>query len=120
MGCPEEASRFAGEMKFGGTVISDPLRLLYGAFGLGRGTVGQMFSLRTFKRGFEATRAGHKVGRPVGDPWQLAGTVVIDRSGEVVWTHRSSDASDNATPEAIQEAISRAGSARSSSSPEGR
>jgi hypothetical protein len=95
MGTVPQAEQFKQMMESPHAFISDPNKTLYAAFGLVRGSFTQMFSPSTFKRGFEATRAGHKVGRPIGDPWQLAGAFLIDQSGLVMAEHRSRDAGDN-------------------------
>ncbi len=101
MGTQEEATEFRQSMESPHRFISDPNKRLYEDFGLRRGSFGQMFSPRTFKRGFQATRAGNSVGKPVGDPWQLSGAFLIGTDGRVLGEHRSSDASDNLTTEDI-------------------
>ena len=95
MGTQEEATEFRASMESPHRFISDPNKRLYEDFGLRRGSFGQMFSPRTFRRGFQATRAGHSVGKPVGDPWQLSGAFLIGQDGRILGEHRSSDASDN-------------------------
>jgi hypothetical protein len=44
-------------------------------------------------------------GRTVGDARQLGGVLVIAPDGRVTWSHLSTDASDNASPRQIVEAI---------------
>ncbi len=76
--------------------VCDPEARLYEQFGLARGTTKQMFSGRVFAAGVVATLEGHRVGRPIGDPWRMPGVFVLaPEDGEVVWAHRSRDASDN-------------------------
>jgi hypothetical protein len=43
--------------------------------------------------------------RTLGHPAQLGGTMLLTPGGEVVWSHMSEDAGDNASPEEILEAI---------------
>jgi hypothetical protein len=43
--------------------------------------------------------------RTIGDAGQLGGVLVIDTRGNVTWSHMSTDASDNASPEDILAAV---------------
>jgi peroxiredoxin len=96
MGNIEETAAFRLKMESPQTYISDPNKSLYEEFGLRRGSFAQMFNTSTFRRGFDAMRAGTSIGgRPVGDPMMLAGVFVIDTSGEIIHSHFSRDASDN-------------------------
>ena len=66
--------------------VSDPDRELYRALGLGRGTLGQLFGLKCWLRGFRAgVIDGHWVGKLVGDGFQMPGVFVVERG---VVTHR--------------------------------
>lgn len=105
MATAEEANEFARKMGAVQPFICDQARWVYQNFGLKAGSMGQMFSLRTIARGMRASRRGHRVGTPVGDPMQLAGTFVIARDGEIAWEHRATDASDNATAKEILDAV---------------
>lgn len=97
MASPKETAQFRQEMNSPHTFLCDEAQELYRAFGLKRGGVGQMFNLKTFKRGMEATRAGHRVGRPVGDPWVLGGAFLVSQGGEVTFRKPAHDASENVT-----------------------
>lgn len=102
LGKTEEAAAFREKMESPQTYISDPNKVLYEQFGLKRGSFAQMFNATTFRRGFAAMKEGHRTGAtPVGDPWMLAGTFIIQPSGEVSFSHYSRDASDNLTAETI-------------------
>ncbi|MFZ4506168.1 MAG: SelL-related redox protein [Fimbriimonas sp.] len=103
MASVEETAKFREQMASPHLFIADSTQDLYHAFGLGRGNFGQMFNLHTLRRGLEATRAGHKSSRPVGDPWVLGGTFIIGTDGELAWSQLSHDASDNATVVQIAE-----------------
>jgi hypothetical protein len=63
--------------------ISDSQGRLYRAFGLKRGTLGQLFSPVAFARGFQATFSGHGFGIGRGDKMQMPGVFLISK-GEVV------------------------------------
>lgn len=97
----DESRGFRDRMESPQMMISDPLKTIYEQFGLKRGSFAQMFNSTTFKRGFEAMSVGNRVGAPVGDPWMLAGTFIIDTKGTVVFSHFSRDASDNLSGEMI-------------------
>ncbi len=72
--------------------ISQPEHALYRAFGLKRGTLGQVLGARTWWRGVRAALlAGHGFGLPEGDPFQMPGAFVLNRSGvAAAFRHRSS------------------------------
>ncbi len=61
--------------------VSDVHRQLYRAFGLGRGTFGELFGWRVVQRGFGAWR--HGVGMLQGDGFQMPGVFGV-RDGEVI------------------------------------
>lgn len=59
-------------------LISDPKAEVYKSFRLGRGTVGEIFNLKVWKRGYEsAIKAGHGIGMWVGDGFQMPGVFLI-------------------------------------------
>jgi peroxiredoxin len=101
----EETAEFRERMESPQLYISDPNKALHDLFGLRRGSFTQMLNANTFKRGVAAARAGFRNGLPKGDPWMLAGTFVIQPSGQISFTHLSRDASDNLTGETIVELL---------------
>ncbi|MCC7504067.1 MAG: AhpC/TSA family protein [Saprospiraceae bacterium] len=66
--------------------ISDPQKRFYGAFGLGRGTPGQLFGLMNWIRGFQAgVIEGHGFeyhNEEIGDGFQMPGVFVLYK-GEI-------------------------------------
>lgn len=70
--------------------IADPDRALYRAFGLRRGNLWQIASPYVLWRVVTAGAAGHRVGRVLGDAFQMPGTFLVHR-GRVVreFRHRS-------------------------------
>jgi peroxiredoxin len=72
--------------------ISQPQRELYRAFGLKRGTAGQVLGAGVWWRGVRAALvAGHGLGRPEGDPFQMPGAFVLHRGGvAAAFRHHSS------------------------------
>jgi peroxiredoxin len=74
--------------------FSDPQCLLYRAFGLERGTVGQLFSPNVIRNGIRAILKGHGLGKLSGDGFRMPGAFAIV-DGEVVAEHRSKSADDH-------------------------
>ncbi len=95
MATPAQAEEFREKIGSPHVFVCDPDQILFRAFGLGRGTLGQMFNPRVFARGFGAMLQGHGVGKPVGDPMQMPGAFRIEPNGEITWAYRSVDAADN-------------------------
>ena len=81
MGTPEEGERFFDERWPEARAVSDPEKTLFDAFGLERGSLGQLIGPRTWLAGFKARR--HGVGLPKGDPRVLAGSFLV-RGAEVL------------------------------------
>lgn len=73
--------------------VSDPDKVLYRAFGLERGRLGQLLGPSVIARGLRGLFKGHGVGKPVGDTRQLPGAFVVS-NGEVVREFRHQTAAD--------------------------
>lgn len=108
MGNPVQAEAIRQKFRSPHRFVCDPEQAVYQAFGLPKGSFGQMFNPTTFVRGFRAAARGHGVGAPVGDPWQLGGAFVIDRTGRVTWEKRAQHAADDASEEEIRRELARA------------
>ncbi len=95
MGTEQHAGRFLPKYGLGGVLrISDPKRALYRAFGLGRGTLLQLFGPKVLVRGFRAgILEGHGAGKLVGDGFQMPGVFLLYH-GEVVRAYRHQTAAD--------------------------
>lgn len=91
----EKAAEFKQKMRTPHTFIADPNREVYQAFGLGKGESKQVFNPKVFAKGMGAILAGHFVGQPVGDVWQMPGIFVINPQGEIIWEYKSVDIADN-------------------------
>lgn len=89
------AAEYLARYGLGGlATVSDPRKELYRAMGLRRGTLWQLFGIKSFVRGFVAgILRGHLVGRLVGDGFQMPGVFLIDR-GQVTRTYRHESAAD--------------------------
>ena len=83
--------------------VADPDHALYSAFGLRRGTLGQLLGPAVWKAGWRALRRGHGVGRPVGDVRLMPGLFLIAR-GAVVWSHDFDHAGDQPDWDAVRTA----------------
>lgn len=59
--------------------VSDTQKVLYSAFGLGKGNIGQLVGPRVWGRGVAALLRGHGVGKPEGDTLQMPGVFVVHR-----------------------------------------
>ncbi len=74
--------------------VSDPNCNLYRAFGLTRGSVGQLFGPKVWLRGFHAgVLEGHGVGRLHGDGFQMPGVFLMFH-GEILRSYRHHSAAD--------------------------
>lgn len=109
----EEAAAFKTEHRSPHHFISDPDRKLYEAYGVRRGTAGQLFSLRTIGRGLKATLAGSFQGKPTSDPMQLGATIILDQDGEVAWSRYAKDAAEIITEKELREQLQRLGKGES-------
>lgn len=73
--------------------FSDPEGRLYAALQLEQGTLRQLFGWRTWWLGFKAWLAGHKVGKLVGNGFQMPGVVLLHH-GRVVRAYRHQSAGE--------------------------
>jgi hypothetical protein len=81
--------------------ISDPSCGLYASFGLGKGSVSQLFGLKNFIRGFQTTVKGVPIGlRQIGDGFQMPGVFLI-RDGKVIESYIHSSAADRPDYESL-------------------
>ena len=76
-GTPEQGAKFLTNRWPEARAVSDPEKRLYRAFGLGRGTASQLFGLPVWRKALQASRHGVGVALPVGDPFVLAGSFVV-------------------------------------------
>ncbi len=77
----------------GAAWFSDPDRVAYRAFELGRGGFAQVLGPRVWWRGLVATLRGHLVGPLAGDGFQMPGAFIIHR-GAIVRGYRHALVSD--------------------------
>ena len=101
MGSVEASEEFRNFVASPHRFICDPQAELYAAFGLKRGNSKQLFGPAVWKAGAQAWGKGHRVGRPVGDPFQMSGTFILRPGGEVVYEHIDEHAGDIALAEEV-------------------
>jgi peroxiredoxin len=93
---PDDAAARAHFAKYNladALAVSDPTRRLYRALGLGQGRFGQLFGPKAWVRGVSATLRGHRVGKLVGDGFQMPGVFLVEH-GRVVSAYRHRSAAD--------------------------
>lgn len=76
------------------THISDPECKYYSAFGLAKGSISQLFGLKTMLRGIEVTMKGTTFGlKQIGDGFQMPGIFMIN-NGRIADSYIHKTASD--------------------------
>ena len=103
---PRHASHFRRRQGVELPVLADEKRASYKAAGAKIATMNELLGPSVVAKGLMTTmQTGRLQTRTLGHPAQLGGTMVIAPDGRVVWSHMSDDASDNASPEEILEAV---------------
>ena len=103
-GTPEELRSFMEGRDLPFKMLTDPTREVFRAYGLERGSPGQIFSRKVVVEGFKAATEGHVMSKVVGDVMQLPGSfVVID--GTIAFAHRGQLSSDIGAPEDLIAAV---------------
>jgi peroxiredoxin len=96
LGRPDQAGWFCAEHELPFACVVQPDRSAHKAFGLRRGTAGQLAGPRNWapwvKNQLTGKRQTAVAGK--GDPAQLPGTFVVDTSGVVRYAYRSKRSSD--------------------------
>ncbi|MDX2110819.1 MAG: SelL-related redox protein [Verrucomicrobiota bacterium] len=75
------------------SAISDPACELYAVFGLGQGTLRQLFGIKSVMRGLALMKRGYKVGRLQGDGLRMPGVFLISH-GRIVKEFRHTSVAD--------------------------
>lgn len=90
-------------------MLADPQRSVYRQFGLGRGTLTEVWSLGTLRLYGELLRRGRRLRRPLQDTRQLGGDFVIDRGGRLVAAFRPRSPDSRPSVDELLDEVSRAG-----------
>jgi peroxiredoxin len=103
---PRHAAEFRRRQGLELTVLADERRETYALAGTKVADLGELIGPKVVARSLLATaRTGKVQSRTDGHTAQLGGTLVVAPGGRVTWSHIASDASDNASPEEILEAV---------------
>lgn len=103
---PRHAAHFRRRQDIHLPMLADEKRESYRAAGAKIATMGELLGPGVMAKGLMTTlRTGKVQGRTIGHPAQLGGSMVIAPGNEIVWSHMSEDAGDNATAEEILEAV---------------
>jgi peroxiredoxin len=90
MATPEQAAAFRASYRLPFRLLADPSCEVYRAYGLQRGSLWSVAGPVVWAAGLKSI-VRHGAGLPVGDPFQLAGTFVIDRDGIIRYAHRAAN-----------------------------
>jgi peroxiredoxin len=105
MGTPSQTAELCRRRQVSFPCLSDPKLAAYKAYGLKRGSAGQVMGPAVMAKAFAATLRGNW-GVQVGqDVFQMPGTFVIDRTGIIRYCHRNRDASDHPSIDSILSAV---------------
>ena len=103
---PRHAEHFRRRQGIELTVLADERRSSYKAAGTKVATLGELLGPKVVAKSFATTaRTGRVQAKTIGHPAQLGGAMLIAPDGTVAWSHMAQDASDNASPEEILEAV---------------
>lgn len=83
--------------------VSDPEQVFYESFGLERGSIWQVFGLKTWVRMMGVSLLnGHLIGKAKGDQYQMPGVFLLE-DGQVLDSYKHRNASDRPSYEAMAE-----------------
>ena len=106
---PRQAAHFRRRQGIQLPVLADKDRVSYKAAGAKAGGVLDLFHPKVVAKGaLTGVREKTIQTRTIGDANQLGGAMVVAPGGEITWSHMSTDASDNASPEDILAALRQA------------
>ena len=103
---PRQAAHFRRRQGIQLPVLADKARVSYEAAGAKSAGVLDLWNPKVVAKGaVTGLREKTVQGRTIGDTNQLGGALVVDTEGDVTWSHMSTDAGDNASPEEILAAL---------------
>ncbi|UCD77830.1 MAG: redoxin domain-containing protein [Desulfobacterales bacterium] len=105
MGTPSESTEFAVKFDVPFPMVTDPEKKLYRQFGLKQMSTLGFFSPSVALKGVATIVGGHGIGRPQGDVRQLPGVFIINTTGQIVFSHFSSNPADHPDAKTIIAAL---------------
>ncbi len=101
----EQGREFFSHLWPDARAVADTPRTFYRAFGIKRGGMKEMFGPEVWACGVRAALKGNFIGTPVGDPLQMPGVFVLDRTGTVRYEHTFRHAGDHPDFAALPERL---------------
>ncbi len=105
LGTPEQSEEFRKRFQVPYTIISDPEKNLYRAFGLRQMSPLGFLSPSLAVRSISTMAKGHFMGFPEGDVRQLPGVFVINTDGQIEFSHYAENPADHPDPDTIIEIL---------------
>ena len=106
---PRHAAQFRRRQGIQLPMLADEERVSYEAAGAKVAGITDLFGPKVIAKGaVTGVRNKSIQTRTIGNTAQLGGVLVVRPDGTVAWSHMSTDAGDNASPEEILEAINAA------------
>jgi peroxiredoxin len=109
MGSAEETRAFQQQFDVPYSIVCNPDRDLYRAYGLREGNLGELVSPGLALRSLKALGRGHLPGVPRQDVRQMPGTFVIDSRGRFLLQHFAKNAADHLPPDSMLAALKKGG-----------
>jgi peroxiredoxin len=105
-GTADEAERFVQRRGLPFRCLVDTDRSAYRAYGLARGTPGQVYGPRVFLPFVKANVTGHpQLGLRGGSFHQMPGSFVVDRAGVLRFVHRNRTVADTPANQSLLNAV---------------
>jgi hypothetical protein len=101
----ERAEEYVRETGLRWPLLIDGRRVLYGAYGMGRGRWSAIWGPATWWAYLQLIRRGHRLKRATGDIRQLGGDVLVDRAGWVALHHVGKGPADRPAVAALFERV---------------
>jgi hypothetical protein len=98
---PERVATYQRDLLAPLTVLVDPERTSYAAYGFERGSLRAVWGPKVWAEYGRLLVRGRRLRRIHEDTRQLGGDVVVDRSGRVAFLHRSVDPTDRPSLESL-------------------
>jgi peroxiredoxin len=102
---PRNLSAFRRRLGLAYPVLADESRVVYGAYGLRRGSLWRVWSLGAVRAYGRLLRQGRRLERPTGDTLQLGGDFVVDREGRLAYAYRSKGPDDRPSVDDLLDAV---------------